>query len=380
MLAATPVTAFDRSLWQSPIISDKSGVTEIRIETAPAGLFLRERLDPMKRYKLKVKGRGGPITMRLQIDNKAQEYLAAPAGVTDRTITGASHLELLFYSDKPATYRLESAEIEECPNCRTINDLHKRIVNEVPEVATATGLKKAILLMEWTANKADYTPNPELIPPDFESWPPEKDTFEFFDQDKGGVFCGGSAVFLRQILRVFGIDAFTVNFGLPNPIGDPRHDFTHVTVVVPIGAEFYIVDPYFAVTFERNGRPLNIKDGIAAAKAGQLQFVKTVQHPLERRDIVGVTPEIESLCASRRTASSNVLVCKLGQHTQFEVIKQLYRRNWETDGIPLESGGIFKLMTKGFFSVGPSTDPSARDRFIAMLRQEGIPLHRANPY
>ena len=157
MFATTPVVAFDRSLWHSPVISDKSGVTEIRIESAPAGLFLREKLDPKKRYKLRVKGTGQPITMRLQIDDKTREYLVAPMGATDRTIADASRLELLFYSDKPASYRIESAEIKECPKCRTIDDLRKRILNEVPEVATAAGLDRAIALMNWAANVADYT-------------------------------------------------------------------------------------------------------------------------------------------------------------------------------------------------------------------------------
>ena len=372
MFASTPLAAFDRSLWQSPIILDKAGVTEIRIETAPAGLFLRENLNSKMRYKLRVKGAGGPITMRLRIDDKAPEYLAAPSGTTDRPITGASRLELLFYSDKPASYRLESAEIKECPNCRTIDDLRKRILNEVPEVTTATGLDKAIALMKWAANEADYTPDPKLIPPDFESWPPEKMVYDFFDLDRGGVSCGGYSVFLRHVLRMFGIDAFTVNYGIPGSF------LTHVTVIVPNNGKFYVIDPSFGVTFMREGHMLEVDEAIKLLRTGSNSEIVIQEHGLGHRDIIGYTidHEIDRICVKREVTSAGMPKCRIGDNSFFTAYRRGHAHDWNAANVPLDNAALLRLMLKGFFNVGSSIDPTARDRFIAILSQEGIAFHR----
>ena len=373
MLVTTPVAAFDRSLWQSPNISDKSGVTEIRIESAPAGLFLREKLDPKKRYKLRVKGTGEPITMRLQIDDKAYAYIAAPLGVTDRTIAGASRLELLFYSDKPASYRLESAEIEECSECRTAEDLRKRIINEVPEVTTTTGLERAILLMEWASNVADYTPNPTLIPADFESWSVEKMVYDFFDLDRGGISCGGYSVFLWRVLQMFGINAFTVNYGIPGS------SVTHVTVIVPHNGKFYMLDPSFDVTFMREGRMLDVAEAIKTLRTGSGSEIVIQEHGLERRDIIGYTkvPEIDRICVRREVTSAGIPKCRIGDNSFITLFQKVQADHWNAPDVPLDNVFLFRLMLKGFFSVGPSISPSARNRFIAMLGQNDITFHPA---
>ena len=373
MLAATPVAAFDRSLWQSPIISDKSGVTEILIERAPAGLFLRERLDPTKRYKLRVKGTGEPITMRLQIDDMAQEFLAAPLGVTDRTITGASRLELLFYSLKPASYSLERVEIEKCPECRTAEDLRRRILDEVPGVATKTGLERAILLMEWAANVADYTLNPKLIPPDFGNWPAEKMVYDFFDLDRGGVSCGGYSAFLQRILQMFGINSFTVNYGIPNSA------LTHVTVIVPHNSKFYVLDPTFNVTFMRKGRMLDLAQAIKILRTGLSSEIVIQEHGLERRDIIGYSPEAyPEICVRREMISAGMRKCRIGDSSFIAAFRRGEAHDWSAANVPLDNVFLLRLMLKGFYDVGPSIDPSARNRFIAMLGQYDIPFHSAN--
>jgi hypothetical protein len=116
--------------------------------------------------------------MRLQIDQTPPEYLAAPAGPTDRVIAGASLLEVLVYSDTPAAYSLKRLELRECPACKTAEDLRQRILAEAPGAATATGLEKAIALLKWSANAADYTAMSELTPADFESWPVERAVYD----------------------------------------------------------------------------------------------------------------------------------------------------------------------------------------------------------
>ena len=80
--------------------------------------------------------------------------------------------------------------------------------------------------------------------------------YDFFDLDKGGISCGGFSVFFQRVLQLFGINAFTVNYGIQSSF------VTHVTVIVPHDGNFYVLDPSFDVTFMREGRMLDVAEAI----------------------------------------------------------------------------------------------------------------------
>lgn len=365
--------AFDREPWQAPVISEAAGATEIRIEKAPAGLYFRRKLDAAKRYALSVNGSAGPITLRLQLDDRPHEYLAAPVAATTHVISGASKLELLFYADKPAVYRLEQLTLDECLACRTRDDLKARIEREAPDVASSSGLAKAIALLKWASNVADYSPRPELTPRDFESWLVEKMVYEFFDKDLGGVACGGHSVFFRHVLDLFGIDAFTINFGIPNSFA------THVTVVVPHGGEFYMLDPSFGVTLAHDRSHLDVAGALRLFRSGNVEAIAVREHGLARRDIIDYRnvkyPALEGICVDRSVTAAGIPKCTIGDNSLLSVFQKNNARYWSERGVALDNAAFVRLMFEGFFSVGPSKNPTHRSRFIELLAKNGIGFH-----
>lgn len=369
-VCAGDLKTWTRESWQSPTLTERSRGLDITVATGSGGVYFRRTLDASKRYQVTANGQGEPLTMRLQLDDRPHEYLAAPIGSTDRIITGATRLEVLFYSDKPSSYALEQLDINECPTCKTAEDLRERILYEAPEVGTTTGLDKAIALMKWAANIADYTSIPKLIPGDFESWSAEKAVYDFFDKDVGGVSCGGHAVFLQRILHMFDVDAFTINYGVPGSY------VTHVSVVVPHEGRFYLFDPSFALTFGMHGRAAPIDEVLRAISAGRGNDVAMREHGLERRDFV-LPSENKNLyiCDAMRSRPDGVEICKIGGKSQIGNFARENAESWREAGVPFDDAALFRLMLKGFFGIGPSLQPANREMFVALLSELKIPMH-----
>jgi hypothetical protein len=70
--------------------------------------------------------------------------------------------------------------------------------------------------------------------------------------------------------------------------------------------------------------------------------------------------------------------CRIGDNSFITAYQRGEANDWNAANVPLDNVFLFRLMLKGFFDVGPSTDPSARDRFIAMLGQHDITFHSAS--
>jgi hypothetical protein len=363
-----PAESWERGKFNEPVVTENGGTIDIRVDEAPAGVSFTSALDPALRYVLKVEGKGGPMTMRVRQDEKPYEYLAAPDGSDDRVIFGASRIELLFYNDKPASYSVERLEIEPCATCRTADDLKARILSEAPGVAGATGLDKAIALLKWAANMSDDADDPTLIPPNFEHWPAEKAVYDFFDLDKGGVYCAGHAVFFSRILHLFDIDAFTIGFGVADTF------VTHVTVVIPYEDRFYVLDPTFGLTFELGGKPVSVGMAVEALRSGGSNRLVSHEIGLERRDMVEIRPGASRICAKKWISASGESVCRIGASSLWTSFRRRQKSEWEHVGVRLDDAGLFRLMLKGVLNVGPSLDPKSRERFIARLKELEIPF------
>ncbi len=374
LMASDPAFAFDHTAWQDVRLAEMAEGTQLYIDPAPSGLLLRRRLEPEKRYRLTVRGSGRPITMRLQLDDRPHEYLPAPMAELTRTVTGASNIELLFYSDTPSEYLLSTAVIEECPTCRTQQDLMQRIKDEIPDFAKLVGLDKAVALLKWSANASSYTPNTGLIPVEFESWPPERMLYEFFDLDKGGVSCGGQSVFFRYVLHIFGIEAFTVNYGIPDTY------VTHVTVIVPVDGDYYVLDPSFGVLFKRNGRSIGLDEALSLIKSNASGRIVVKNVGLERKGIISspgtVHPALDRICVRRTATSDGLRKCTIGRNSVLQAFSRGASRDmWAAAGVPLTDDALLRLMFKGFFNVGPSLDPKVREAFVALVESHGISFH-----
>lgn len=363
-------SAFERRVWQAPQIEENGKEITISIGDQPAGLFFTDKLDSEKRYRLTVDGRGGPFTMRMTRDGGTPQYLAAPAAQTSLTITGTRDLELLFYADKAARYTLAHLAIEPCPDCKTAEDVKARVRADIPGIDAMQPLEKGQKLLYWAANVSDFTADAALTPKDFESWPAEKALFDFFDKDIGGVSCGGMSVFTKNIFHLFDLDAVTVNYGVPDT------NVTHVSVVLHDRGHFYLFDPTFAATYEREGLQVSLRDAFTALQAEKKMSFRAKELSLARRDLLEPGPTLEAhVCAEKDTTKGGLIHCRMGSRNYRAIVQDTQGELWKSFGVELDEFALLKLFYKGMFSVGEGLKPETRLQLIAMLKEQGIPFH-----
>ncbi len=211
--------AWQTEAWEDPrITGTDDGGNLIVVDSPPAGLYLRHSLDPTRKYRVAISGEaesGTPATLRIRIDDQEPRWLPAPLGSTEYVISDGSKLELLIYGDSPFSYRLRSVAIEECRTCLTDAELKENILQEIPglDVARATDpLLAAELLTDWVARQVDLGAGTE------QDWSfPVMSAAQIFTDvwapDAGGGSCGAFAVFNDKILKLFGLNSFTINFG-----------------------------------------------------------------------------------------------------------------------------------------------------------------------
>lgn len=101
-------------------------------------------------------------------------------------------------------------------------------------------------------------------------------TFKLFEQDRGGVFCGGTAVALQRLYESFGYTAWTVDSG------DSKSYATHVVTLVRIKVDqrpvLCVQDAYFNLTYvdRASGRALDYFEMLGRLSRGQHESVRTV--------------------------------------------------------------------------------------------------------
>jgi hypothetical protein len=196
---------------------------------------------------------------------------------------------------------------------------------------------------------------------------------------KGAVFCGGAAVFFDKILKLFGYDSFTLDFG------DTREELTHVTTILPVkeggGWQYYIFDPSFnAVMVSTEGKLLSVFDLIRYAQSGRSDDVHVRSKPLMERRFF-LPPALEGGCQIVRRKFDDYTVCQfpkcgapdLGCNF-FDNYLERFAARFSANGYPIGKGGFLKLLTRRVYSVGPSIDPFFRQDFLARLSEVGVPV------
>jgi hypothetical protein len=367
--ALVPAQAFERSPWHAPEVAERDGTVSIRVGSTPSGLFFRRQLDAAQRYELTVEGSGGPMTMRVVRDGNPPDYLAAPRGQVSITVVGTTSIELLFYADAPATYDLARLSITPCTACRTGDDVRRRIEADIPDLAGKSGLDKAIALLRWSANVTDYSPDSTLTPPDFEAWPVEKALYEFFDADIGAVSCGGMSVFTRNVLRLFGFDAFTINYGVPDTL------VTHVSTVVRIDGRFFLLDPTFGAYYVADAAPVDLIAALQMLKQGDATRLEMRELDLSGRDFIRPGPIEHRVCIRRSVTGAGETLCRMAGTSYAEVFRDHGAERWREIGIPFNQHSLVALILRGVFSVGDGTRPGTRTAFLEALREMGIRMH-----
>lgn len=236
-------------------------------------------------------------------------------------------------------------------------------------------------LMNWAANNADGAISSALqtmTSQTVNSLSRPSDMYkDFFLPNRGGVYCGGYSIFLNNILRLFGYDSFTLNFG------DMRDDLTHVTVIVPVanGAgdwNYYMFDPTFNTVFQAPGtdRLLTVQEMFQKLQLGQSTQIYVRQDSLAQRDWLSLAPVSQSEYTVQSlppNSSPGILVYSRPAYS-INVWTNEIRNSLMKYGYSTGTTGYLQLLTKQIFTVGQSPNSAARERFIWWVKAYGIPV------
>lgn len=351
---------------------------------SPAGLFLRRRLDTARRYRLRIHGTpvGRTATLRVRRDGDAPTHSVMVAGEFSLTVGSTRELELLFYADEAFAYAIETLTLEECPQCKMNTDLRDRVLADVPELRATLGrdpFRGARLLLDWASNEADVG---------FDSWRVERLTqlaatlsaadlfYDVLQPDVGGFICGGASVFLDKLLKLFGYDSFTINFG------EIDKGLSHVTVVVPLERDgtrkFFLFDPTVNVTFRRpNGDYVSIDELLRDYARDALSGIVLDQGDLSRRDYLVPNDPLDSrACPVLDGVENGIAKCRIPGYgfdyyfagKSFPAWGGQMARNGYRTGL----AGFLQLLSGRIMGVGEALDPSVRAQFIDLMRGLGV--------
>jgi hypothetical protein len=191
-----------------------------------------------------------------------------------------------------AVDKSETPSIGRCPSCTTDAALRSHILSAVPGLESnlrSKPLDALIQLRDWVAqtlNTGDLETYEGFEKLRLNPATPVATLFQFLDQQKGGPFCGGSAVFFGKILSLFGIPNVELNVGVE------KTSYSHVLNVTAVrdgsSWRYYPVDAWFAASLTSSeGRLLDIEEVAVRMRESNfkdisVQFTKI----LERRHIV----------------------------------------------------------------------------------------------
>jgi hypothetical protein len=347
-------------------VAQRGGEVSIDAMSLPAGLRLSRALDPQQHYRLRLGGEGDALRLLIRLDDRSRSIVAAPnAEALQFTIGDASRIEVLLYAETQAHYRLTELSLEPCPRCATTKDLVERIRREVPDLDQAEGLDKAIRLLKWSANAAIWSmddPSGAI-----EAMSPEDALYDVFDRKRGGVICGGQSVFYANVLHDFGVEAFTVDFGIAGS------SYDHVTVVVPYMGRHYLLDPSFASYFAEAGRPVPLEELIPINRQGGLAEIDFVDLGIENREFLAQHFP-EGFCTTAPQRREAGLFCKADGRSFFTTYLRGLGNALDAPELVRDKRFLISLLGYGVSYVGPSIDPAARQEFADMLTGFAIPI------
>jgi hypothetical protein len=253
--------------------------------------------------------------------------------------------------------------------CLAEGDIRKIAADE--GVSTSPDKQKFVSdLLHWISNTIDFSAYPPLAKQANAIFPPlnaAQIRRGYYDIDRLGGFCGATAVYAAKVLREFGIDAFTVNFGVPTG------DLTHVTTVWRDDeGSFYFADPTFNGTFLADGRPADIfRDLDRAEFVGRPITVRHYLFPSQSAQ----APDKDGPYANCSENEFGIISCERPDYSIEDYFESF------SDSLAaynLDSGpeAFVFLFRQGIFSAGPALKEGSVDEFFAKAAASGIPIHK----
>lgn len=137
-----------------------------------------------------------------------------------------------------------------------------RVVGGIPGYFVKTPLEQARALRDYAFQTVPLAAVEDFLFHDRVVNLPLEEGLSLMSEEKGGVFCGATAVYLARLYAATGFDAWTYNFGLLDT-------FTHVTTLVRIDGEIYVQDAYLNFEYmDESDAPVPFHEVILRTAAG----------------------------------------------------------------------------------------------------------------
>jgi hypothetical protein len=98
-------------------------------------------------------------------------------------------------------------------------------------------------IREWIYAEIDVAASSDYLI-DFHWQATAEEMLHAFRTDQGGVLCAGAAQLLHAVYRDLGHESYVLHYGILGGL-------THAVVIVRVGGEFYVQDPYFNYAFSQ---------------------------------------------------------------------------------------------------------------------------------
>jgi hypothetical protein len=357
---------------QPYVAAEGKSKVSLKVESPPAGLFMRTALDATKVYRIGVSGAriGGEMTLRITNGNQKPAYMRAPQGTAYLVVDHAKSTELLLYGDATATYDLQRLTVEECPKCLTdegLKDIIRAALPGIDQQAKQEVLTASSRLMRWAASVVDVGGSIDEFKNLSDALPSMSAAQIYSDiwqSDAGGASCGGFAVFLQKVLALFNIESLTMDVGYE---GTP---LTHVTTIVPFKGKFYVFDPTFGGTYANANRYVDFPSVVAGERA------ELTAAPISRTMFFGKSSmasvreffndlHIHLKCQTIQTYAKCIEVPYSTVIMRAEFMRAGWKKYLEKEGIPLNTDLIVALTRHKVQSVSAAGE--MREKFLSEI-------------
>jgi hypothetical protein len=347
------------------------------------GFYLRTQIESGKVYRLRIEGavRGGSPLLRTRIDDNEPNWLLAPDGHLNLTVTGGTRLETLIYGRGEFSYGLKSLLLEPCDACLTDPSLQEYLLTEIPELShllATDQLSAASRILDWAANVVDLgggLKRFQALAGSISGLSAAQIYQDIWLPDAGGASCDGFAVFLQKVLTLFGMNAFTVDMGLA---GTP---LTHVTTVVAAeDGRFYVFDPTLnGIYTGPSGAFVDLETVLLGGTPEDTFHTRLIKRTI--LDVASAPDGIEAVIAKQlgvRNPDCASVDAEYVRCIRVPYDVRYLRYGWADDlakyHIAEGPNLIIALMRRAVLRVSHTAGEDVRQRFIAMLKRAGVPV------
>jgi hypothetical protein len=266
--------------------------------------------------------------------------------------------------DKGRDLALTHVEVIDCarsdaPGCMT-DEAFRALV--LPATA-ANDHEYLLSLLDWASNTADFAVAGALAERTavyVNGLSARQMYASVYKPNRGGGFCGAHAQFMANLLREFGYDALTMDVGVPGTT------LTHVTTLVYLDGQFFMLDPTFNAYVTR-------ADGEWAT------LVDILEEPAALQVNSRLTPGRDFLTTQRPRPGDTLTNCRRGGDL-FACRREGYSldtflvdqaRAMAAHGFAPTRQGFLAMVGAHVFSISGGS-PEARAALAALLAQHGL--------